>query len=206
MDSTISRSLWKAAPLSTHNGGSSPGVSHAAGRAEASNPEANLPGETRTSRRDEHLHETRGTSRKRSCDEGEEIEHGHHAENKRYRLDDNTLDSRATHPPINGQTKIQDRLVEPDRRIRELEAEVSMQREKLSDLAKQLDSERSLRIQSDNDISVLRQTLDEERQSRARAELIVSDIRREMNDPFVVPSLLDCFIAISDASMLYGNQ
>ena len=76
MDLMISHSLAKATPLSTHNGGSSPGVSHATRRAKASNPEVNLPGETRTSRHDEHLHETRGTSRKWGYDEGEEIEHG----------------------------------------------------------------------------------------------------------------------------------
>jgi len=48
--------------------------------------------------------------------------------------------------------------------------------------------------------------VEEERQHRTRAEMIVSDINREMKDPFLVPSLLDCFIAISETATLYDDE
>lgn len=61
------------------------------------------------------------------------------------------------------------------------------------------DLERSLHKEK-TQVTLLRQELDEERRKRLRAELIVEDIRREMKDPFIVPSLLDAFITLTDIS------
>jgi hypothetical protein len=60
------------------------------------------------------------------------------------------------------------------------------------------DLERRLLI-GKNEVDAMRQELDEERRKRVRAELIVDAIRREKSEPFVVPSLLDAFIAVTDA-------
>ena len=67
---------------------------------------------------------------------------------------------------------------------------------KISDLESTL---RTLRREQD-EVNSMRQELAEEKSKRIRAELIVEDIKREMKDPFIVPSLLSAFIAMADIS------
>ena len=63
----------------------------------------------------------------------------------------------------------------------------------ISELERELTRERQ-------EAKLIQNELEEERGKRARAELIVEGVRHEMKDPFIVPSLLDAFISVTDES------
>ena len=63
----------------------------------------------------------------------------------------------------------------------------------ISELDRELTRERQ-------EAKLIRNELEEERGKRARAELIVEGVRHEMKEPFIVPSLLDAFISVTDES------
>ena len=155
--------------------------------------------ERTTSGIEEGTHETQTIPMKR--DHGLEMgrENGEDAVHKRRRLENNLSHSEGLLRPYKPSNRTNDKGSSAsaaelkDQPDEGREATIQSLQKTVSDLEKSLHKEKS-------EVRSLKQELDKETRKRVHAELIVEGIRREMNDPFIVPTLLDAFIAIADIS------